>query len=43
MWNKELLRNLPTEAVMEPLRVMAANRLATDGKKWADVFKQFNR
>lgn len=44
VYDKELFRHLsPSGVVYEPVRVMVANRLANNGKKWADVFKMFNR
>ena len=43
-YDKELLRDLQVVgAVMEPIRVMAANRLAENGSQWMNVFKEFNR
>merc|ERR1719341_1747539 len=32
----------PLGQVFEPARVMAANRLARDGKEWTDITSQFN-
>ena len=44
LFNKELFRNLSAEdTVMEPIRVMTANKLATSGKEWARTFEQYNR
>ena len=43
-YDKELLRDLQVVgAIMEPIRVMTANRLAQNGSQWMDIFKQFNR
>ncbi len=44
VYNKDLLRNLKVEGViMEPIRVMAANRLAESGKAWTDIVAKENR
>ena len=32
----------PDNSVLEGIRVMAANRLATSGKAWTDMFTQYN-
>jgi len=32
----------PEGAVLEGIRVMAANRLATDGQMWVNMFSAYN-
>ena len=44
IYDKEVVRDLTSEGVvMEPARVMAANRLAKSGLDWADTFRKHNR
>jgi len=41
--NQDLYQNIKPEAiVLEWIRSMVANRLATSGKEWADIFSRFN-
>jgi len=43
VFNSSLLeQNSPLGQVWEPVRVMVANRLATGGQQWAQLFSQFN-
>lgn len=42
MYNNSLYRNLKPECVMEGLRTMAANRLASNGKEWVETFSMYN-
>ena len=44
IYGDEILDNIRTrDAVMEPIRVMVANRLATTGTEWASLFSKHNR
>lgn len=40
--NDSLWDFITPECVMEPIRVMLANRLATTGEEWCKVFSPFN-
>ena len=43
VYNSSLLeQNSPLGQLWEPVRVMVANRLATGGRDWAQLFSQFN-
>ncbi len=42
IYDKALLHNLRTDVVMEPIRVMVANRLATNGDQWTDIVAREN-
>jgi len=43
IYNKALYEtNQPTGVLWESVRVMVANRLATDGKEWVEIFRQHN-
>ena len=43
IYDKELYKELTPNCVMETLRVMVANRLATNGAEWTNIFKDYNR
>ena len=40
--NPNLWKDLSPMSVMEPIRVMVANRLAGSGKEWTQMFAQYN-
>ena len=42
-WNESLWQYVqPLNTVFEPIRSMVANRLATSGGEWVEIFSQFN-
>jgi hypothetical protein len=44
VYDKELYRNLQVEGVVyEPIRVVVANRLASNGQQWTRIFQDYNR
>lgn len=40
--NTDLYKDITPECVLEPLRVMVANRLATSGEEWVQTFAMYN-
>ena len=40
--NPELLTYISYKSVLEGFRSMVANRLASSGKEWAQIFQMFN-
>jgi len=42
-YNKSLWQRVqPVNSVFESIRSMVANRLATSGREWSEIFSRFN-
>lgn len=41
-YNSALWKYVSYQCVLEPIRVMVANRLATTGEEWCQIFGMYN-
>ena len=41
-FNSDLWKDVSYQSVLEPIRAMVANRLASTGEEWCQIFAMYN-